>query len=433
MLYSHFNYAFRNYYSDDYNYVPSPTIGSDFNAFIEFRSKEPGSVTIDWGDGNEETFDFVKSDSGYYVLAFRSLAVGYRKDPSDPNWGLGKNPAGDYIKPYPNHHYADNTQTARVVGMAFTNIVNYFSSVALRLSGFPLLETPDLEHLTIRYARGISEIPVSRIAKLKKLRYLGLAEIGSTLQYLPDELFGMPELESLILDGVANLSNNDASNIRKVKAASRLNYLSLRGCHLTNYIREFNDIPMLSTLRIGDGGGSQLTPQFPEVQTINPAITDFDWIGGSDGAAYGRANWGSLLDRGVENLTVLNAALSPDIPLPIPSFIYQMRAMATFRFNSSARTQLRTNDFIGSMYAFVTQWLQLTRNAVALDGLRNQFYGLRVVMYDTQFPGWAFKPSGTYQAPAGFVEGSADGTPTTPMERIYVLEKNYAQTWVVKP
>ncbi len=34
-------------------------------------------------------------------------------------------------------------------------------------------------------------------------------------------------------------------------------------------------------------------------------------------------------------------------------------------------------------------------------------------------------PSGTYQPPSGFVEGSEDGNPISAKEQAYVLEKNY--------
>lgn len=37
--------------------------------------------------------------------------------------------------------------------------------------------------------------------------------------------------------------------------------------------------------------------------------------------------------------------------------------------------------------------------------------------------------TGTYQAPAGFVKGSADGSPTTHREKIYVLVNNYSWTF----
>lgn len=42
--------ALRNYYTDDYNYVPDPVVGNPYNTFVEFRSRKPGMANVDWGD-----------------------------------------------------------------------------------------------------------------------------------------------------------------------------------------------------------------------------------------------------------------------------------------------------------------------------------------------------------------------------------------------
>ena len=39
--------------------------------------------------------------------------------------------------------------------------------------------------------------------------------------------------------------------------------------------------------------------------------------------------------------------------------------------------------------------------------------------------GTSATPGGDFQATAGFMEGASDGIPTTPQEKMYVLEKNY--------
>lgn len=71
--------------------------------------------------------------------------------------------------------------------------------------------------------------------------------------------------------------------------------------------------------------------------------------------------------------------------------------------------------------------------SVAKDGKRNQFYGLSVSMYDSIYPDENQRPTGQEQAPEGFVKGQSNGSPATPMEKIYVLKNNYAQKWTIKP
>ena len=68
----------------------------------------------------------------------------------------------------------------------------------------------------------------------------------------------------------------------------------------------------------------------------------------------------------------------------------------------------------------------------ALDGERNQFYGMRFICFDAVSPS-GVRPSGVLQAPDGFVKGQSNGNPATPMEKIYVLTNNYNQRWTVAP
>ena len=54
-------------------------------------------------------------------------------------------------------------------------------------------------------------------------------------------------------------------------------------------------------------------------------------------------------------------------------------------------------------------------------------------VFNNKYPDENQRPSGTEQAPEGFVKGSSNGSPATPMEKIYVLKNNYAQRWTIKP
>ena len=50
--------ALRNYYTDDYNYVPDPVVGNPFNTYVEFRSGKPGMANVDWGGWNKGTVSY---------------------------------------------------------------------------------------------------------------------------------------------------------------------------------------------------------------------------------------------------------------------------------------------------------------------------------------------------------------------------------------
>ena len=110
-----------------------------------------------------------------------------------------------------------------------------------------------------------------------------------------------------------------------------------------------------------------------------------------------------------------------------------MRSIKQFGVNYSTHSQKRSDDFVNSFYDLVVGWDQITMTSVAKDGKRNQFYGLTVSMYGSIYPDENQRPTGQEQAPEGFVKGQSNGSPATPMEKIYVLKNNYAQKWTIKP
>lgn len=149
-----------------------------------------------------------------------------------------------------------------------------------------------------------------------------------------------------------------------------------------------------------------------------------------------RTGWNddNMSGRGLEHLTDFNADHCNNLRMDkLPDYIYEMRAITWFGVNCSTHTQKRSDDFVDSFYKLVTEWDQITMTSVAKDGKRNQFYSLSVSMYNAIYPTENQRPSGTEQAPEGFVKGSSNGSPATPMEKIYVLKNNYAQRWTIKP
>ena len=98
--------ALKNYYTDDYNYVPDPVVGNPYNTFVEFRSRKPGMANVDWGgDGVKEQFPMTKvQGQDDYRIIFRSLAIQHRKNPNT-TWWFRKEDGSQYV-PVDNHAYA---------------------------------------------------------------------------------------------------------------------------------------------------------------------------------------------------------------------------------------------------------------------------------------------------------------------------------------
>lgn len=122
----------------------------------------------------------------------------------------------------------------------------------------------------------------------------------------------------------------------------------------------------------------------------------------------------------------------PSIINLIPDYIYEMRPMNSFYMHSCLSTQSRCDTFISTLYDKVMGFNYLTMSSSASDGERNQFYGLYLLMYSASSPSDK-RSSGVLQAPSGFIKGQSNGSPSTPMEMVYVLMNNYGWRFSMAP
>lgn len=434
--------ALRNYYSDDYNYVPDPVIDNPFNTYVQFRSRKPGMANVDWGDGIKEQFPMTKvQGQNDYRIIFRSLAIQYRKNPNT-TWWFRKEDGSQYI-PVDNHLYADGrSDVQRSVAIDFTCDIYYAEIMTCKMTAFPIVDTPGLESLIVHDTAYANDgIPEDKLSRSKKLTYISLENVGTRMTVMPKAITSKTEVYNLDMHGMLDLRDIESSGIRDIKNMKNLQALKLSSCYLDRYIKEFNDLPKLTSLDITPGPSDMWnyfdidTIPFFEVDKINPNITSFNFL---DGWMSGerRTNWNddNMSGRGLDHLTGFRSYHSNSIRVDkLPDYIYEMRAITWFGMICSTHSQKRSDDFVNSFYDLVVGWDYITMASVAKDGERNQFYGLAVSLYNSQFPDESQRPSGTEQAPEGFVKGQSNGSPTTPMEKIYVLKNNYAQKWTIKP
>ena len=438
VLYMKGEYAFTSLYYSTPQQVPNPIVSSDHNSFIKFVSTTSGSVTVDWDDGNVETFPLQYNGSSY-VIGWRSQDVDYYKNPASTGggWGWGiDQKTGQYIKPLPNHHYTDGKIGERHITLIFTTEdINIFQTDTMLMWGFPILELPNLTSLNLSYPSYINEIPFIRISKLKKLTTLAFSSLGSKLQYIPDSIFDMTGLTSLSISNVFNLSDPDSSNFRKISKLKNLTSLTAWVSNITIYIKEFNDLPKLSYLCISNASsGVNGIPTFSEVNKINPSITNLNVIGAGFTGSGVRTSWmeNEFAGKGLQNLRYLNIEYQNNLSLVLPEYLKEMNGLSIIYALNSFKSQDRADTFTNNLYSYMTNWNQVTMTNKLVNGNRNQFYGLTVSFYSSSYP-TDFRPSGIYQAPSGFVKGVSNGNPTTPMEKIYVMQNNYAHNWIIKP
>lgn len=425
------------------DYVPDPIVDlGNFNRNLRFSANNPGFVDVDWGDGTKDQYPLVKISDGSYRIVFRSLDIEYKKNPDDTTWWFRKEDGSQYV-PVDNHAYADGRRDVqRAVSIDFTCDIYYANIQICKMTAFPIVDIPGLEFLVVSHTLYVNDgIPVDKLSRSKKLIYIDLQNIGQRMTVIPEAITSKTEVYYLNMFNMLDLRDIEASGIRNIKNMKNLQTLELSSCYLDRYIKEFNDLPKLTSLKIHPGPSDMWnyfdinTLPFFEVDKINPNITDFyfldDWVSGERRTGWNDDN---MSGRGLEHLTSFVAAHSNSLRMDkLPDYIYEMRAITWFNVNASTHSQKRSDDFVNSFYDLVVGWDQITMTSVAKDGKRNQFYSLSVSMYVAAYPTENQRPSGTEQAPEGFVKGSSNGSPATPMEKIYVLKNNYAQRWTIKP
>lgn len=439
-------YAFRgvnrNDTTDD---VPDPILdGNNYNETIGFYSNAPGMCEVDWGDGNKEQFPFVKDRSesiyGRYRLMFRRRDINYRKNPDSHPWWFYKEDGSEYV-PAPNHAYDDGMDKERVISMSFTNDVTMMESYRIMMVGFPILDMPSLINIIISIPgdRTITDIPKDRIMRSVNIERITLSEFGvDTLTSIPENWNRLTKLKGLNLSRSIDFSDTEASNIRKFPSMwPNLEILHLAGGRVRVYPREWLSFSKLRELYISPGVAM---PSFDpntcsamdEVDRINSSLKIFSHINRWYGSVV---SWHPYMSgKGLENIESLDASYShSNIDVSnLPDYIYEMRSMNSFYMYFCLSTQSRCDTFISTLYDKVMGFNYLTMSSSASDGERNQFYGLYLLMYSASNPSDK-RPSGVLQAPSGFIKGQSNGSPSTPMEMVYVLMNNYGWRFSMAP
>lgn len=439
-------HAFRGVNRDDTtDDVPDPILdGNNYNESIQFYSKTPGMCEVDWGDGNKEQFPFVKDRSesiyGRYRLMFRRRDISYRKNPDSHPWWFYKDDGSEYI-PVPNHTYDDGMDKERVISMSFTNDVTMMGSYRIMMVGFPILDMPSLINITISIPgdRTITDIPKDRIMRSVNIERITLSEFGvDTLTSIPEDWNRLTKLKSLDLSMSIDFSDTEASNIRKFPSIwPNLEILNLSGGRVRVYPREWLSFSKLRELHISPGVAMpsfdpNTCPAMDEVDRINSSLRFFSHINKWYGSVV---SWHPYMSgKGLENIESLDASHSySNIDVSnLPDYIYEMRSMNSFYMYLSLLTQSRCDTFISTLYEKVMGFDYLTMSSSASDGKRNQFYGLYLSMYLVSNTNDK-RPSGVLQAPSGFIKGQSNGSPSTPMEMVYVLMNNYGWRFSMAP
>ena len=100
---------------------------------------------------------------------------------------------------------------------------------------------------------------------------------------IPKAITSKTEVYYLNMFNMLDLRDIESSGIRNIKNMKNLQTLELSSCYLDRYIKEFNDLPKLTSLKIHPGPSDMwnyfdINTSFFEVDKINPNITNFDFL-----------------------------------------------------------------------------------------------------------------------------------------------------------
>lgn len=403
---------------------------TNFPGSLTARSSAPNTMHIDYGDGTSADFTLTFiSGNNYYqrILRHTDSTVHY----------------------YPEYETLGEDQYAlpeRVITISFTDpqSVIYFSHSYQNIYGEYPNEIglfPNLGYLGTANTRQVTKFPLDwRNSKLTGLQCSGLWQNQYKTQPLPLTLLDTP-LTSLIVSGSYDFSDMVTSNFALIpqKLKDTLVTLGLTYCSLPDLPSDFVDLTKLRTLYINDGN-------FEEIEKIPDLISTMTWlttlylVGGSYSGRCNVREWPDLSNfTNLQSLYTYNmTTYKSGIPLwstTLPDWFYNLYNLKTWTVGGVYwQTQERCDEFVNNFYDYVVAHASITDTGVLST---NTLRDMRVNYYTSSTTAnlntYNKRPSGILQQPVGYVQGVNNGTPSSPLEKIWVLQEQYDQIWTIRP
>lgn len=313
------------------------------------------------------------------------------------------------------HTFPNATRRTAKVWFQHPSAVRSFYSVRVAFTGvFPKeLLLFNISNLTLHSTK-FSEFPTALKGGIFNTMLLQSIAV-TTIDNIPDWIT-QSKVTTLRLYGGFNLSDPLVNNMDKLINTKGLTTLGFTATFSpTSFPDNFKDI---STLRVL-GFASSNIKAIPQQVTDAKQLTNLH-CGYADGNVSSNGNfnsWGTGI--GGMNLKVIAFRSCPSMPDSLPTGIETCPSLKSIDTNSSYRTQTRIDNVITDAYN--------KANTFASKAVGNTL--LRQITWENTIAATAFgynvRPTGTYQQPAGFILGSNNGTPASPMEMVWVLVNQY--------
>lgn len=391
-------------YAKDPMVIELEVRGTCFGAasqFTAYSSTSPNEMYIDANDGTGiHTFPItntIEFEKVYFY--YQNLADPSKIGTIDRSYNQRRKVRVSFK--YPSKINALNIVSYEIFGKFPEALGNYNFTSQLNLS-------------SILY---IDEFPSSFRGVNTNLLSLNLIS-QSTVTIIPEWIYNSKIKSLAFQNGFSFLNIPSATNLDKLINIVGLETLSIQGTGANSFPTNWKDITTLKNLAVGNSTFTTLSSNISNISQLEKLT-----ISAGDGSGYNNVfnNWGIGIDL-MTNLKTLNYVFCADtLTTNIPTGAENCWKLKTINCGGSLNSIARTDAHLTAWYNCATTYGDITATS------NNKFRGVSFSIY-FQLTN-SKRPTGIYQQPTGYIQGSNNGSPFSVMEMIYVLVKQYK--WVV--
>lgn len=285
-----------------------------------------------------------------------------------------------------------------------------------------ILSYTNIESFRLGYATYMTKLP-SDLITLTKMKTLAIianfSQSGSKYMedYIPIGFFNM-SLTDLTASGIklgVAIEDGRSSNLEYVHLLKdTLTRLQISGTYMrdSSYTEEISNAIKSCTKVISlsvDSTYSTYPPLF-----INE-MSQLTYLRVGGGYNYNNTfdTWGDLSN--LTNLKTFLVDVTTSAPTSIPPYLKDMTSLIKWSLHGTYQNQTRWDEWIVNLYTYM-------ENNIPFNDPNNSLRGLRI---EASRSNDTYIVQGTYQQPQGYVQNSSNGTPTTQLEKLWVLQNQY--------
>ena len=374
---------------------------NNYRNYFWFDSLVENSVTVNWGDGVTEVFNFSSDGNS-------DFRIGWTGNGQETSRGI----TGDVLAG--RHIYQDGNEGLRQITFTFNDLSKiFFNDVSqTRLNGiYPdeIGAATSLNRIRLFKSESLIGLPDS-LSNVKGIESIGFSDSFITpLNVIPDSFFSNP-LTNLSVTSSFILTDPISSNFFKInQLADTLEFFQASKCEIVVLPKELGECTKLEDLRIN--GNSIINPEVVEsLLNLNRLFIGID----PTAELFETDNLNKITRLSVRDM-------QPDQINTIPqkwTGFKSLKSFTVFQFDIQSDTSF--DIFINTFYELCTTngFLNPASTQAVNTGFPEQFR-------DIPWGHSSLTQTGEILEPTGYVQGSSNGTPTNQGQKIYVLVNNY--------